>query len=773
MTTPFQCTQTFTPTQISGCQLWFDAADTTTFSYGSGTLISQWRDKSSNAYNVIQPTSGNQPTLTQVSQNGLPGIQFAINTFLYQTATSMPNFTTGPATSVLMAARNASVNSGWNIINTIWFTTGGAGATSRYHFSFNQNTTAGTTLYANVSLVGQVTSNATPPSANTIFGFTVSPTSATIHTNSSTNSYPGTTLPDATGSTAFIFNDPRNTSAASDNIMIFEMVGYNKQISTAQRQQLEGYLAWKWGMVSNLPADHPYKTTPILSLPAFSNAPRVKNLTSTPFNPLSVPSCQLWLDGADKTQFTYSSGTTIATWKDKSGLGNTATATGTITMTAAINSIPTPNWSGSFSTYFSGAVANSSNVLTAFSVYTMNSSSYGVARVLSLAKPGFNDWNNNLYTAAIERNASSFNAFRNNANLGTVTATFGSPVFVCSQFNGTNHTFYMNGTAGTSVGSTGNFGYTNYEIGTSFGEESLVNFNGTIAEVLIYNASLSTSDRQTIEGYLAWKWGLVGSLPVTHPYKTTPPYGLQPFPLVTLVPSMINKYFNPTTITGCALWLDAADPSTIATSGGIVSTVLDKSGTNKAITVTNTVTYIPKQAIVFTDTTGVFNVASMPAAPYDILTVATANSVTNVYRTLLRTSGLPGTHPILLELSTNNLGMWDSAAFRQFGSLTQAPNEKALVYATMATGRTIQAAKNGTEVLTAASPAGNQSIITLIGNSTGGGQPWGTLQEIVLYSTTLTTVQRQQVEGYLAWKWGLQGSLPSSHPFKLFPPSPQ
>jgi hypothetical protein len=46
------------------------------------------------------------------------------------------------------------------------------------------------------------------------------------------------------------------------------------------------------------------------------------------------------------------------------------------------------------------------------------------------------------------------------------------------------------------------------------------------------------------------------------------------------------------------------------------------------------------------------------------------------------------------------------------------------------------------------------------------------MSEVLLYTTPLTTVQRQQVEGYLAWKWGLVGSLPANHPFRLFPPSP-
>jgi hypothetical protein len=43
--------------------------------------------------------------------------------------------------------------------------------------------------------------------------------------------------------------------------------------------------------------------------------------------------------------------------------------------------------------------------------------------------------------------------------------------------------------------------------------------------------------------------------------------------------------------------------------------------------------------------------------------------------------------------------------------------------------------------------------------------------EILIYSTVLTTAQRQQIEGYLAWKWGLQQNLPTStHPYRTFKP---
>lgn len=122
----------------------------------------------------------------------------------------MTNFTTGSATSVFMTVRNASTNTGWNITNTLWFT-GAVNGTNRYHFSLNQGATAGTTLFANGALVGQVTSNAVAASSNAIVGFTASATSATIHTNGSLDSYAGVSLPNANDSTYFMFGDARNS----------------------------------------------------------------------------------------------------------------------------------------------------------------------------------------------------------------------------------------------------------------------------------------------------------------------------------------------------------------------------------------------------------------------------------------------------------------------------------------------------------------------------------------------------------------------------------
>lgn len=42
----------------------------------------------------------------------------------------------------------------------------------------------------------------------------------------------------------------------------------------------------------------------------------------------------------------------------------------------------------------------------------------------------------------------------------------------------------------------------------------------------------------------------------------------------------------------------------------------------------------------------------------------------------------------------------------------------------------------------------------------------GKICEILVYNTNLTTTQIYQIEGYLAWKWGLNSLLRSNHPYK-------
>jgi hypothetical protein len=41
----------------------------------------------------------------------------------------------------------------------------------------------------------------------------------------------------------------------------------------------------------------------------------------------------------------------------------------------------------------------------------------------------------------------------------------------------------------------------------------------------------------------------------------------------------------------------------------------------------------------------------------------------------------------------------------------------------------------------------------------------GNIGEIIMFNRQLTDNQRYPIEGYLAWKWGIQSSLPTTHLF--------
>ncbi len=45
-------------------------------------------------------------------------------------------------------------------------------------------------------------------------------------------------------------------------------------------------------------------------------------------------------------------------------------------------------------------------------------------------------------------------------------------------------------------------------------------WDGDISEILLYDADLTPTEQQKVEGYLACKWGTQGALPGGHPYAT-------------------------------------------------------------------------------------------------------------------------------------------------------------------------------------------------------------------------------------------------------------
>ena len=65
---------------VAGSSLWLDANDASTFTYSSGSVVSQWNDKSGNSRNFSQSTVSLQPSRLTNTQNGKAVVNFGTPT---------------------------------------------------------------------------------------------------------------------------------------------------------------------------------------------------------------------------------------------------------------------------------------------------------------------------------------------------------------------------------------------------------------------------------------------------------------------------------------------------------------------------------------------------------------------------------------------------------------------------------------------------------------------------------------------------------------------
>lgn len=99
----------FDPTSISGCKLWLDADDASTFTYASGVIVSAWADKSDQGNDVSQATGSKQPS-RNVSVNGRTAVAFASEDVLKATPASAFGAVAGAGLTVFCVFRKTGSN---------------------------------------------------------------------------------------------------------------------------------------------------------------------------------------------------------------------------------------------------------------------------------------------------------------------------------------------------------------------------------------------------------------------------------------------------------------------------------------------------------------------------------------------------------------------------------------------------------------------------------------------------------------------------------------
>ena len=220
-----------------------------------------------------------------------------------------------------------------------------------------------------------------------------------------------------------------------------------------------------------------------------------------------------------------------------------------------------------------------------------------------------------------------------------------------------------------------------------------------------------------------------------------------------------------------ALWLDAADTSTISESFNLVSQWNDKSGNNY-----HSVAQSGQEP-----TTGAANIngknvlswgSSKNFKKMNRSTPTNANWQ-DVYIIAQYTGGATFTDvPTIMSgvTSADNgigggansgnglyLNIWTDNFY-----LNGTTNDASNVVGTMSSPFLVSFSQN-----TAISITGYQIGQDPFGLDRG----WkGVFGEVIAFNAKLSTADREKVEGYLAHKWGLINNLPSSHPFKGAPP---
>ena len=720
-----------TPKTISGLSLWLDGADPagTGTPPSNGATITSWVDKSLSG-NSATPTG----TITATTMNGLTAINFSGSAYL-----TSP-FTSGAASPFTIFVVETQANTSGGPIYTTNTSTTVNGLFLNY----------GGTDYLDIgnALVSRASSiNINQTYILSIVSTSVNGGTATLYTNGSPF-FSGTTNGNFSWTTLLI--GKRNAGGAQETFAgkMAEFIVYNSALTTTQRQSIEAYLSAKWGVTLT-------RNTQYLQLykrPVFQRT----------FSPVDISGCALWLDAADLTSIIGTS--PVTAWKDKSGNGADATNTGTTITISTLNGLPAINYDGSsyLTAPITSGVADPFSMFFIFSqaaygapVYSTSTSTDGNALFLNYGGA----------TDLLEGNGSWISRSSTISNNQTYLLSI-----VSTSVNNGTITLYVNGASYLSGTTIGAFTWTSFLIGKRTIPGWNETLSGKFGEIMVFKSALSSSQRQQVESYLAWKWGLVSSLPTSpvHPGKTLPTFSIT---------------FSPKSVSGLQMWLDAADTSTVIGTSPVTQWN-DKSGNNYNAYATTTgnnlslSTINGVQAINYGGNSYLIGLLTSGAAsPFSIFIIFSQSSTVGPVFTTSTTTDASG---LFLNYGGSSTGgntdfLSIGSQWATHGSSTINSNTPYLlsIVSTSVSGGTITLYVNGTSYMSGTT-TGNFSWTTLlIGRRSYGGNNEnfaGKFGEFIIFNSAVSTSQRQQVEGYLAWKWGLVGNLPSTHAYKKISP---
>lgn len=282
-------------------------------------------------------------------------------------------------------------------------------------------------------------------------------------------------------------------------------------------------------------------TVYLKAINAIGASPASAAVTAAPipnsFTPASIAGLNVWLDGQDATKVILT-GSNVTAWNDNSSAANNFTAGGgTILydLPSPINNRPALTFataSPTTSTYLANSfnITPGTNQLSLFMVLTQTNTGIGNSELFYTRTDYryFDVFNNTNLNGLL-----SLNIGNDTQRISTVDIITTPPtIALISVLVSTTASLYVNGTVtainGVSRGGLSLDAVLDWSISGGA-------FLGSVGEVITYPTAIADSDRQKVEAYLSWKWGLQDNLPSSNPWKSTPPTSDSPPGAPTLI----------------------------------------------------------------------------------------------------------------------------------------------------------------------------------------------------------------------------------------------
>lgn len=232
----------------------------------------------------------------------------------------------------------------------------------------------------------------------------------------------------------------------------------------------------------------------------------------------------LWLDASKSSNFTLVS-TAVSQWNDSSGNNRNfsqATSGSRPTFTTNFqNGLSVVSFDGSTDFMTASAISLTSNFTCVMAVRGNTAN----RTIFSPGRAGNSGWG--IQTAGSSSNYAfvKYGVVQLDTTVANVGATFS--IISWKVASDLKPELRVNG--GTSIWTSTNTqginatGFSCYLGSTNDGTSTVNYWPGYLGELVLTSAAPSTAETTRMEGYLAHKWGLIDTFPVTHPYRYAKP----------------------------------------------------------------------------------------------------------------------------------------------------------------------------------------------------------------------------------------------------------